>query len=117
MIKLSGSNTYFLMGDPIVFIDLDQLNIYNFHNDFNHLNRGEISTLKVFSSRHPARFKVRCLDDLSPIGNQQIPLNNALFDRKNDDLDSKPGPIYQFIASILIAYLGPTPFFQTGYRK
>jgi hypothetical protein len=54
---------------------------------------------------------------LSPTGNQQIPVNNALFDRKNDDLDPKPGPIYQFIASILIAYLGPIPFFQTGYRK
>jgi hypothetical protein len=43
---------------------------------------------------------------LSPIGIQQIPVNNALFERKNDDLDPKPGPIYQFIVSILIAYHG-----------
>ncbi|GAG05704.1 unnamed protein product, partial [marine sediment metagenome] len=30
----------------------------------------------------------------------EIPVNNVLFDRKNDDIDPKSGPIFQFIVTI-----------------
>ncbi len=35
---------------------------------------------------------------LSPL----IPVNNALFDRKNDDIGPKSGPIFQFNITILM---------------
>jgi hypothetical protein len=36
-------------------------------------------------------------------------MNNPLFDCKNGDIDPKSGPIFQFIVTILVAWIGPTP--------
>jgi len=40
----------------------------------------------------------------------QIPVNNALFDCKNDDIGPKAGLILPIISSFLDRWLGPTFF-------
>ena len=42
---------------------------------------------------------IKCLFALA----MEIPVNNVLFDLKNDDIGPKSGPIVQFIVTILVA--------------